>query len=268
MLFRSFVSTISRDSQKALGATLVLMLLLVAGGPAVDSTFAVIKRQNFHPVASLSSPGYLFVAAGAPGQLTFWPGLLTNQAIAWTLLSLACLLLPRSWQERAAKTSTGNASPAYTSKFGGGKRRAMSRRKLLDLNPVLWLACRQRWQIIPFWAVAILLLGGFAAMFASRGLSGAWFVWSYLANAIILVLYLGIASQAGRFFVGAKRSGLIELLLATPLTVKQVWTEGETQKEHVQTLPEAGRYSITAGADPVNGLIELSVPASTADSPK
>ena len=55
---------------------------------------------------------------------------------------------------------------------------------------------------------------------------------------------------------------------STPLTVKQVWTEGETQKEHVQTLPEAGRYSITAGADPVNGLIELSVPASTADSPK
>lgn len=53
-----------------------------------------------------------------------------------------------------------------------------------------------------------------------------------------------------------------------PLTVKQVWTEGETQKEHVQTLAEAGRYSITAGADPVNGLIELSVPASTADSPK
>jgi hypothetical protein len=36
------------------------------------------------------------------------------------------------------------------------------------------------------------------------------------------VLYLGIASQAGRFFVEAQRSGLIELLLATPLTVRQI----------------------------------------------
>jgi hypothetical protein len=37
-----------------------------------------------------------------------------------------------------------------------------------------------------------------------------------------LVLYLGTASQASRFFVEAQRSGLIELLLATPLTVKQI----------------------------------------------
>ena len=49
---------------------------------------------------------------------------------------------------------------------------------------------------------------------------------------------------------------------ATPLTVKHVWTEGDAPKEHSQILDAAGRYAVKAGADPVNTLIELSVPSS------
>ena len=49
-----------------------------------------------------------------------------------------------------------------------------------------------------------------------------WIAWSFFAGAFALVLYLGAASQASRFFVEAQRSGLIELLLATPLTAKQI----------------------------------------------
>ena len=55
---------------------------------------------------------------------------------------------------------------------------------------------------------------------------------------------------------------------ATPLTVKHAWTEAGTPKEHSQTLDEAGGYVIQAGADPVNTLIELSVPSSAAEPPK
>ncbi len=55
---------------------------------------------------------------------------------------------------------------------------------------------------------------------------------------------------------------------ATPLTVKHAWTEGGVPKEHSQTLHEAGGYAVTAGADPVNTLIELSVPSSAAEPPK
>ena len=55
---------------------------------------------------------------------------------------------------------------------------------------------------------------------------------------------------------------------AMPLTVKHVWTEGDTPKEHSQTLDAAGRYDVTAAADPVNTLIELSVPSSGAELPK
>lgn len=47
-------------------------------------------------------------------------------------------------------------------------------------------------------------------------------LWSYAGGILTLVVYLGTASQASRFFVEARRTGLVELLLATPLTVQQI----------------------------------------------
>ena len=217
-----FVSAISRESQKALAATLFLLLLLVAAGPASDGIFAAIKQRAFNPLLSLSSPGYLFVTAGAWGRTPFWAALLANQAVAWTFFGLACLLLPRTWRENAPKRSTSAGTWAYYWKFGGVKTRRGLRRKLIEPNPVLWLACRERWQAVLLWALTILLVSGLAATFAADERWMLWFVWSYVAGACTLVLYLGIASQAGRFFVEAQRSGLIELLLATPLTSRQI----------------------------------------------
>jgi hypothetical protein len=43
-----------------------------------------------------------------------------------------------------------------------------------------------------------------------------------VASLLTLLLYLGLASHAGRFFVETRRSGLIELVLATPLTTNQI----------------------------------------------
>src|SRR6184192_702739 len=61
-----FVSAISRDSQKALSATLLVLVLLIGAGPIVDAIAS--PRGGFQPVFSFSSPGYLFMAAGAWAQ--------------------------------------------------------------------------------------------------------------------------------------------------------------------------------------------------------
>src|SRR5205814_5023244 len=45
-----FVSAISRDSQKALGATLFLLLLFTFGGPLGDAILGRITRRGFIPV--------------------------------------------------------------------------------------------------------------------------------------------------------------------------------------------------------------------------
>src|SRR5207249_359967 len=62
----------------------------------------------------------------------------------------------------------------------------------------------------------------FAMTFAFKPGSPLWFLWSALSGGLTLVIYLAVASQAGRLFVEAQRSGVIELLLSTPVTVGQI----------------------------------------------
>jgi ABC-type transport system involved in multi-copper enzyme maturation permease subunit len=217
-----FVSAVSRDAQKALAATLLLLLVLTAGGPVCDGIIASSTKRPFDPVLSLASPGYVFVTAGTWGRTPYWTALLVNQLLGWALLGLACGLVPRTWQEKAGAQSTCAAGWAYWWQFGGDRRRAVLRRKLLEVNPVLWLACRERWQAATLWAVTLLAVGGVAALLVFEEETGAWIAWNYLGGFLTLLLYLGIASQAGRLLVDGRRSGLLELLLSTPLTAPQI----------------------------------------------
>lgn len=47
-------------------------------------------------------------------------------------------------------------------------------------------------------------------------------MWGSLGQFFTLFLYLWAASQAGRFFIEARRNGLLELLLATPLSEREI----------------------------------------------
>ena len=221
-----FVSAISRDSQKALGGTLLLLLLLMFGGPMADGTMAAVQKHVFRPIFTLASPAYVFLAAGRWRDPTFWPGLLTNQIIAWTLMGLACVLVPRTWQQRRTRHTAAQKGWSYAWRYGCLTRRAALRRKLMSRNPVLWLACRERWQSAAVWVittlVVIFFLGALGASLAWDVPSELWIMWSFVGGALTLMFYLGTASQAGRFFVEARRSGLIELMLAAPLGGKEI----------------------------------------------
>jgi hypothetical protein len=217
-----FVSSISRDSQKALAATLLLLILLTAGGPLIDSTIAAILGFPYAPILSRLSPIYVFRSADAWGMTPFWSSLLASQVAGWTLLGLTCRLIPRTWQDGTRKSSTPNRGWTARWKFGRKKTRTVLRHKLLGANPILWLACRERWQAAVLWSLAILLLGAFGGILLSSANTRFWMMWGYVGGAFTLILYLGIASQAGRFFVDARRSGFLEQLLATPLTARQI----------------------------------------------
>jgi ABC-type transport system involved in multi-copper enzyme maturation permease subunit len=220
------ISAISRESQKALVGTMLLLVLLVAGGPASDGITAAVQRRAFEPVFSLTSPGWLLVAAGGWGRTGFWAGLLVNQAACWGMLVLASLVLPRTWQERPARLRVQRASWGYAWRFGSARRREARRRRLLEPNPVLWLVCREQWQGILLWTVVLLLAGGLAVSLLAGEDWMLWLAWGQLAGVFTLGLYLLAASQAVRFFVEARQSGLMELILSTPLTSRQV-VEGQ-----------------------------------------
>src|SRR5258705_207506 len=154
-----FVSAISRDAQRALAATLLLMLFFVFAGPLADETIAHIAGRGFQTLVSLSSPGYVFHAAGGWGRTFFWKGLLTTQIIAWVLFTFACLLIPYTWQQKAGKTAVATRTWVYDWRYGKTARRTRLRNKLLPIDPVFWLASRERWQLVGLWVLALLAVG-------------------------------------------------------------------------------------------------------------
>ena len=67
--------------------------------------------------------------------------------------------------------------------------------------------------------VVVCFLGALGASLAWEVPFELWIMWGFVGGALTLMFYLGTASQAGRFFVEARRSGLIELMLAAPLAL-------------------------------------------------
>ena len=218
-----FISVLSRDSQKALALTLLLLLLLALGGPVADAVIAKAQHRGFRPLWSLSSPAYVLSSASAWsawGRAAYWNSLALCQLLAWTFLALASALVPRAWQEKKRADACAAANWAYAWRFGGPGRHARLRRQFLATQPVAWLTRRERWQSLLLWTLALLTTGAFAVALTVP--PETWIIWHYLGGLVILILYLGVASQASRFFVEARRSGLLELLLASPLTEKQI----------------------------------------------
>jgi ABC-type transport system involved in cytochrome c biogenesis permease component len=215
------VSAMSRDSQKALAGTLAVLVILVLGGPAADGVWAGVRGRSFEPTLSLVSPGYVFLSAQASNASRFWMGLGIGQAVAWVCLAGASLLVPRTWVDRGRRSGGGGTRWTQWWRYGGTKRRSRLRR-LADVNPMLWLVCRDRWAAVSFWSPALLLAGGLALAGLTPARVELWYVWRFISSALTLWLYLMMASQASRLFLEAKRSGLLELLLATPLTGTQI----------------------------------------------
>lgn len=207
-----FASAISREPTVAVLRTLGLLVLAVAFGPVADGLLA--GGGPFAARFSLSSPGFAFIAANRSG---FWQAFFVNQLMVWALLGAAAWLVARRWPDDSSRHSLIRQRRLRWWKGGGEKRHTARRGNLLDLNPALWLATRERWQGLAVWLFASALV----ALFAGLGLAGfpeaVWALVSLLGGLLLLLLYLWIALQACRFFVEARRSGLLELLLATPL---------------------------------------------------
>lgn len=222
------VSAISRDSQRAMWATLLLLFALVLGGPLADASIASAREREFAPVLSLVSPGYAFVIAGSWGANPFWLSLAASHVAGWMMLGAACVLIPRTWQERRTVSQSAPAGWAHWIKYGGRKRRS-TLRKLIERNPALWLACRERWQTVVVFGATLAGVGVFLYSLASDGVStGMWIGWSFLGGLVSLLYYLGVASQSPRFFADARRNGMLELLLVTPVDGRQM-VQGQWQ---------------------------------------
>jgi ABC-type transport system involved in multi-copper enzyme maturation permease subunit len=222
-----FVSSMSRESQKALGATLSLILLIVVGLPFADLWIAHLRQKPLAAILSYASPWYACNLAGNAPAKEFVTAIGVVHLLAWIFLGLASIFTPRVFHEKTAG-ATSKKNWIYLLQFGSENGRTRRRLRFLAINPALWLAHRHRWRWLFLWIFSFASVGLFAWIIAenwskSRGMNyGILMTANFFFGVVILAMKFWMASQASRFFVEAWRTGALELLLASPLPEKKI----------------------------------------------
>lgn len=223
-------SALCRDERWAGGLCLGIVAGLTVGVPALGLGFGAWMDQQEPPWGwLLPSPGFALVMAYAatPSQAYlewFWASVAVVHALAWALLGAACWLVPHTWQDRPA-----GAGPTGLPRLGKGllgewtDHRTGWRTRLLAINPFDWVVARHRRPAILAWSFLILSgllwLGGYWA-WGNLWLDQSTYVFTGLA--LHSVLKWALASEASWQLSQDRRSGVLELLLVSPLTPDQI----------------------------------------------
>jgi hypothetical protein len=219
------VSSISREAHRALAAA-ILVLVVVAVTPLsanlLPNSRPIQPRlaAGFSPVESLRAATDV-VYRGNPHR--FWFSVALNQGLAWSFLALGSVMLPRSWQERASRM--GQVDSRDIARTTERSARSLKlRRRLLEINPICWLASRneaQRWLLFAF--VATVALASATILLLGRIFGGSTLgVAPLLTFTLATVLKIWVAWQACATLAEARRNGSVELLMATPLSVDEI----------------------------------------------
>jgi ABC-type transport system involved in multi-copper enzyme maturation permease subunit len=226
-----FCSAICRDDRRALVLSLVVVLGFAGGLPALGGIVSSVHSPHIpNPIFFIPSPGYACfmafdsIAVSLPKFNFFRESLITVHCLSWGLLLSACMIVPRTWQDKAAGAEKQHRrvrlQRAGLLALEGVRE---FRTRLLEINPVYWLSSRDRLKPIGIWAAVIV-----GAMLWIWGLAKYPQAWkdsgSYVASALFYhtIFKFWIALEAGRCLGLDRKNGALELLLSTPLPVRQI----------------------------------------------
>jgi len=219
-------SAICRSSRKARALAFLLIFCFTAGVPALGSWLAYASRKSADMVEPflLTSPVFSYIAALDSqflklGDAFYW-STTAVLVVGLIFLGLAAIATPRSWQDRPISASAGTVAGTTSPAIDG--LRAF-RTRLLDVNPFFWLTARPRSRVWYVWSgfgfVGLIWLWGITK------LGGEWLnIGIYVATAFFLnsMLKVWVASESCRQIAAERKHGTLELLLATPLSVRQI----------------------------------------------
>jgi hypothetical protein len=175
-------------------------------------------------VCPFSAFNLSFDAAYRTARDNFWWSAGTIHGLTWVFLLLASFVAPRSWQDKPAGAGLARWRELWHKwSYGDAMERNSFRKRLLDVNAFYWLAGRARLKPTHVWA----FLGLVACLWAwgCVELGSAWFNEGvYIITAIVLnpILKFWVASEAGRRLGEDRKMGSLELLLSTPLSVRDI----------------------------------------------
>ncbi|MBL9167275.1 MAG: ABC transporter permease subunit [Verrucomicrobiales bacterium] len=214
------VSTFVRQSQAAMGGTLALVVTLNLGGLGFDAVTQWLWGASSAPIASLTSPAFLFNLASNGITTPFWVSWAFHSGLSIVFFVWACRRVSNRWgraSESEALISRVTSTPAGA---------APIRSPIQELDPVEWLTrpgCREMrllWLALSLYGAAIL---AFLVWWLATGISWGKTALDWGESLLAWVVYGWVTSVATRVFVEARRSGLLELMVTTPLTVREMW---------------------------------------------
>lgn len=225
-----FCSAISRDERKAIALAIGLMIFFTGLLPMFGGLHAAASNQPKNPLFFIPSPGYAAFMSfdeaqkAAPTFNYFHQSVATIHAMALLLLWLSCRIVPRTWQDKVESSGASRWREFWRRiAYGAAATRARARKLMLDINPIYWLAGRDRLKVALVWA----FLGATALPWA-WGLTKHPNDWkegpAYVLTALWLhtLLKVWVATEACRRFTADRRNGALELLLSTPMTVRDI----------------------------------------------
>jgi ABC-type transport system involved in multi-copper enzyme maturation permease subunit len=222
--FGFLFSTLLRQSWAAISFGLIAMFFLTLAMPrlvmqieaGLPPTASAIVRQLllFSPSMALENA---LTYANAPGFMfqLFWSPLATTHLFAWLNIFLTLHYLPIVWRDKPRSVREQKWwTRMQALRFGGKKTRTKFRTRLLKSNPLFWLSGRE--QVSSFGLMTVLI--GVAAISITGAREGVLFGLVSL-HAIVLAR---MASSASHSLAEDRKSGALELLLATSLSVREV----------------------------------------------
>jgi ABC-type transport system involved in multi-copper enzyme maturation permease subunit len=224
-----FTSSLSRQARPAMGAAFLLILFFTAFCPAFATWIKFKSWSNpmqeflFLPCPTYSfhlSPDLIY-RSDARG---FWWSVATIHSLTWLFLLLACFVVPRSWRDQpAGPGAAGRRERRRALTYGGAAFRNSFRKRLLEVNAYYWLAARAH--LKPAWVWALFILPVAAWAWGYEEFADKWFnPATFLLTAVALnsAIKIWVASESGRRLAEDRRLGALELLLTTPLGVRDI----------------------------------------------
>jgi hypothetical protein len=222
------VSAVSREARKAIGGTLLLILLVHGGLPALGAYVGYRHQAPISEGWAMPSAGYAFAHVtdamyrGRAAQ--YWSSVGTTHLMAWGFLAAASVVVRRSWRDRPERAGGLGWRAGWRRWVYGKERDARAfREESLEINPCLWLGARHRMRPVMIWGllgfIGALWLLGWAKLGADWLEIEVAVMTMYVAH---LGLKLALASEACQRLGPERREGTLELLLATPLSVREI----------------------------------------------
>ena len=224
-----FLSSLNRSARKAMAGTLLLILLINGIPPVLGLYQAYRLNSNAVPEAFLiPSAGYAFAQAfdalynAKPER--FLISVATTHGLSWMLLALASIAARNTWQDRPAGARKVRWRERWQQwSFGNPSARTAFRTRLLNISPCYWLGGRDRLKPMLVWGflglVGALWLWGYFKWREDWASDATYFVTTLLLHTAIK---LWVSSEACQKLGPDYRSGALELLLSTPLTVREI----------------------------------------------